>query len=658
MRRYSIPCLMMALLLAVVSGCSSPDAGKSPGQAGAVPATNNNASINKDDYPVFPNADAGADPAVTAEQGGKGFTGEGWETNTNFDLTGDPRAVKGGIFREGTTDFPTTLRYLGPNLSTWNQNLARLVYERLIELDSNSMEYVPSLATHWQVSADKKTYRFRLNPNAKFADGKPVTADDVVATWKLHTDKTVQDPFQNATYATFESVVAESRYIVRFTSKDSSWQPLYNIAGLSIYPAHIIGGISGATFIKEWNDRVMPGSGPYTIKPEGVDKGKSITFTRRTDYWAEKNRLNVGLNNFDQIKDIVVRDRNLEFEMFKKGDLDYYLVNRAQMWAEDLEYDKVKQGVQQKRKIFNHKPQSIQGIAFNMRRAPYDDVRIRKALRHLFNRELFIEKLMYNQYVLMDSFYPFSAYENPANEKLRFDPQKAVQLFAEAGWKDRDSAGRLLKNGKPLNLEIIYYDKAAERFYTPWQEELRKIGANLNLRYVNPETAFKMLDDQQFDMAGVAYGGGGPFPLPEQFFDSKQADQKASTNVTGFKDKRVDEIIQLYNKEFDIQKRITLLRELDGIVAASHGYLLEWAAPFTRVVYANKFGQPKGYITDLGDYRDPPSLWWFDSARADQYEKALRDPSVKMEVGPSEDKFWLEARKAPVSTDPVAAKPK
>src|SRR5206468_3384407 len=156
-------------------------------------------------------------------------------------------------------------------------------------------------------------------------------------------------------------------------------------------------------------------------------------------------------------------------------------VNRAQMWVEELNFDKIQQGVLQKRKVFNHAPQSIQGIAFNTRRPPYDDMRLRKALRYLFNRELMIEKLMFNQYVLMDSFYPFTPYENPADEKIRYDRQKAVQLLAEAGWKDHDSSGRLVKNGQPSNLELVYYDKGSERFYTPWQEDLRKVGINLNL---------------------------------------------------------------------------------------------------------------------------------------------------------------------------------
>src|SRR5262245_6600424 len=103
-------------------------------------------------------------------------------------------------------------------------------------------------------------------------------------------------------------------------------------------------------------------------------------------------------------------------------------------------------------------------------------------------------------------------------------------------------------------------------------------------------------------MFGVGYGGGGPFPEPSQFFDSAQADQKASTNVTGFKNQRVDEILKLYEREFDLQKRAALLQELDGIVTSNHNYILEWTAPFERMVYRNKFGQPKGIITRIGDY--------------------------------------------------------
>ena len=284
-------------------------------------------------------------------------------------------------------------------------------------------------------------------------------------------------------------------------------------------------------------------------------------------------------------------------------------------------------------------------------RPPYDDLRVRKALRLLFNRELMVEKLTFNEYQLMDSVYPGTIYENPQNEKIRYNPSAAVALLAEAGWKDHNASGQLVKAGKPLTLELMYYDKQSERFFTIYQEDLRKIGVNLNLRYVTPETGFKLLDEQQFDMFSVAYGGGGPFPLPEQFFHSKQADQKSSTNITGFKNARVDEIIALYDKEFDVKKRAALLKELDGIVASQHHYLLEWYGPFQRMVWANKFGQPKRVITRIGDYRNPVALWWIDPQLNAQYEQALRSGG-KIPVGPSEDKYWLEFAKVEEQNNP------
>jgi microcin C transport system substrate-binding protein len=646
LRNGSLLVLLGGLLL--VSGCGG--GGGTPRSNGSTPSTapaasRANVSLDKNAYPVFPNADAGADPAVPAEQGGKGFKGEGWQTNTEFDLIGDPRAVKGGVFREGMTDFPTTLRLVGPNVSVWNQTVQGLVYETLLGLHPTSLEYIPALATHWQVSPDTLTLRFRLDPNARFNDDTPVTSDDVVATWKLNVDKTLQDPFRNAMYSDFEQPVAESKYIVRVKSKKPGWTPLYYFTSMPIYPAHILKNINGAQYIKEYNDKMLPGTGPYFVTPADIDKGKTVRIRRLPNYWAEKSRRNIGTGNFDEIREVTVRDRNLEFEMVKRGDLDYYHVNRASMWVQELNFDKIQKGLLQKRKVWNHAPESIQGAAFNTRRPPYNDLKVRKALRLLYNRELMIEKLTFNEYMPQNSVFPGTIYENPNNEKIRFNPQQAVQLLAEAGWKERNSQGQLVKNGQPMVLEMLYYDRASERFYTIYQEDLRKVGITLNLRYVTPETAFKLLDDQQFDMFGVSYGGGGPFPTPAQFFNSAQADQKASTNITGFKDKHVDELLDQYEKELDVHKRAAILRELDGIVTAQHHYLLEWYAPFQRMVYWNKFGQPKGVITRIGDYRDPVSMWWIDPEKNRVLEEALRDPSKKLAAGAAEDKYWLDFAK-------------
>ena len=642
----SLAAVLATLAVACGGEGGTPDTRQAASTAVAPAASVSNVSLDKSSYPVFPDADKGADPAVPAEQGGRGFKGEGWETNTSFDLIGDPRAVKGGTLRQAMmTDFPATLRYLGPNVSAWNAMLSGLVYETLLGLHPTTLQYMPALASHWQISQDKQTFRFRIDPNARWADGQPVTSDDVVASWKLVVDKGIQDPATTLIYSNFEPPTPVSKYIVSVKAKTVNWLNfLYFSNNLTIYPAHVLKNVTGEGYLRDYNYTMLPGTGPYAVAAQDIEKGKTIRIRRRKDYWAANQRRNVGTANFDLIEQLVVRDRNLELEMFKKGDIDYYFVQRAQMWVQDLTFPNIKRGLNQKRKVFNHNPQGVQGIALNTRREPYSDIRVRKALRHLFNRELMIEKMMFNEYLLMDSIYPGSVNENPNNDKIRYDPQKAVQLLAEAGWKDRDASGRLVKNGAPLSVEIVYADQASERYFTIFQEDLRKVGISLNLRFVTFETMIKLVDERTFGMLSMAYTGS-IFPSPEGNWLSSLADVKNTNNITGFKNTRADEIIQAYKQAFDLNERIRLLRELDGLVTNQHHWIMEWSAPYERFVYWNKFGQPTGVITRIGDYRDLPSMWWNDPDKARALEEAKKDPSKQLGEGPQDDKYWLEFAK-------------
>ena len=649
--------VVAGVLTAACGGGSTPPPANNTGAA-PTSSTPSNASLDKNSYPVFPDPDAGADPSVPAEQGGKGFKGEGWETNTDFDLIGDPRAVKGGELKHANmSDFPSTLRYYGPNVTAWNQMLnGMMVYESLLGLHPTSLAYIPSLATHWQISEDKRTFRFRINPNARFSDGTPVTSADVVATWKLLTDKSLQDPAQTLVFSNFEPPVAESKYIVSARAKNVNWQNLLNFGNLLlVMPAHTLNKMNGATYIKEYNYKMLPGSGPYIVTEQDISKGNSVRIRKRPDYWAEKERRNVGVNNFATITQQVVRDENLEFERVKRGDLDLFVLSRAQQWVQELGFPNVKRGLIQRRKIFNNNPQGIQGIAINTRREPYNDIRVRKALRHLFNRELMIEKLAFGEYVPMDSIFAFSVYENPNNEKIKYDPQRAIQLLAEAGWKDRDSAGRLTRNGQPLTVELVYGTQGFDRYFTVFQEDLRKIGITLNIRLVTWETLIKLLDDQAFQMAMIGYTGE-VFPNPRANSHSSLADQKNTNNITGFKNKRADEIIEIYEREFDVNNRVKLLREFDGIFTNEHHFIFQWAAPFQRLVFWNKFGYPQGILTRIGDYRDVPTLWWFDPEKARRVEAAMKDTSINIGEGPADDKYWVEYGKREASQQTSAAK--
>ena len=218
--------------------------------------------------------------------------------------------------------------------------------------------------------------------------------------------------------------------------------------------------VDGARYIKEYNYKMLPGTGPYIVNESDVVRGTSITIRRRKDYWAESHRRNIGLYNFDDIQQVVVRDENLRFEMFKRGDLDYHLVVDPRQWVQEMNFDRVQTGLVQKRKVFNEYPQSLVGIGFNTRREPWGDIRVRRALAHLFNRELDDLEAVLRR-VQAEELYFFGNYANPNNPKTPYDPQLAMKLLTEAGWT-RDAGGRLVKNGRPLTMELIYYSKVSE----------------------------------------------------------------------------------------------------------------------------------------------------------------------------------------------------
>ena len=220
--------------------------------------------MNKADYPVFPDADAGADPSVPAEQGGKGFTGKGWETNTDFDLIGDPQAAQGR--RAPGLASPISLEPCGwrdpKSNSQFNAEISGLAYESLLSVHPTTLKYIPAVATHWQISPDKLTYRFRINPNARFSDGTPVTGDDVVASYDFRMDPTLQDPMDQIIFGKLNRPVAESKYIVRVQAKEVNWRAFLYFSGMPILPAHVLKDVNGDAYLKDYNLQASAGHRP------------------------------------------------------------------------------------------------------------------------------------------------------------------------------------------------------------------------------------------------------------------------------------------------------------------------------------------------------------------------------------------------------------
>jgi microcin C transport system substrate-binding protein len=588
----------------------------------------------------------GADPNVSAEQGGNGFTGEGWTTNTDYNYLGDANATKGGSISWAIEAFPASLRLYGKDENSYYTRLMQMmVYESLLDTDPINENEIPQLATHWQKSENNTVYRFRINPNARWADGKPVTSEDVVATWKLAIDPGLLSGTGDVYQEFLEAPVAESKYIVRFKSKKEGWLPFSIAAGIRILPAHYISSITAKEYLEKYNYDVVPGSGPYYVKKEDVEKGRSITVRRRNDYWAENERWNIGLNNFDVFKTDVIADETLRLEKFKKGETDIYQFNRAQWWAENSDFDEVKRGLVVKRRIFNQNPAGLQGIAFNMRKPPFDDIKVRTAFQMLYDVNKFNEKLFYKAYKPSKSQFSATVYENPNNPLINYNLDSAMLMLDEAGWSQKNSQGYRVKNGKVFEVDLSFTQPSQERYLTIYQEDLKKAGVKLNLKQVDPTTQFKIGNQRNFEIILVAWAGQTP-PSHEFNLTSKMADDTNSTNWPGIKIQAVDDLVARYNVAESKDERVKITRQIDSLIYAIRPYVYGWYADYTRLEWLNKFGYPPYIVSRFDDYYSgvEPSIfqmWWVDPEKLAAYNAALKGGTIEVDKT-VDNTFWLD----------------
>lgn len=581
---------------------------------------------------------------VTPEEGQKLIAEVKWTTRTDPGI-GSPEAKKGGKIRMGQQNYPATLRYFGKNGNSVTARFMHffMTHETLLNLHPDSLEFVTGIAKEWSISEDKLTFHFRIDEAAKFSDGKPITAYDVVASWDLLFDDGLEDPFWKDAWGKFERPVALSKDVVRIRSKELGWRQFLTAATeLLVFPAHVLGDITGARYVDEYNDKFLPGSGPYEL--EKAETNVSVSFKRRDDWWAKDRPLNVGLFNFDVIEFLFVENEDLLWQRFKNGDIDLYLVNISKRWVAEMDFDAVKKGHILKRKVYSHKPKALQGIGFNLRKPPFDDKRTRQAFAHLLHREEMMEKLFYNEYDFIDSFNPGGPYAHPDTPKVRYDPEKAVALLEEAGWKqeNRNEEGVLTKDGQLLQLTLLYTSKSSERFLTVLQEDLAEVGIKLDIKEVTWAEDIKQTGERNFQITQRAYQLI-VFPNPEQYH-SKFADKQDNNNIWGLKSAEVDKLIDQEKLSFDIAERTKIVQAVDKIMCEEYLYAFEWYAPAERITFWNKFSQTPGVLSRYNDHHSALWLWWLDPEK----DKALteaRTSGKDLPAGEMEVKWWLERSK-------------
>src|ERR1700720_1903099 len=501
------------------------------------------------------------------------------------------------------------------------------------------------------LAADKLSVLYTLRKEARFHDGSPMTADDVV--WTFDTLRTKGNPRYRSYYGDVTKVEKEGERGIRFTFKSADNRELPQIVGEM--PVLSKAYWSGRDFANTKLDPPL-GNGPYTI--EWIDPGRSITYRRVPDYGAVDLPVSRGRHNVDVIRYDYYRDGTIALEAFKAGQYDVRQENSSKNWATGYDSPELRAGLIKKEQIPNQRPSGMQGFGYNLRRPLFQDPRVREALAYAFDFEWSNKNLFYDLYARTRSYFDNSelaATGVPQGEELKilekfrgripdavftaeYNPPKydgsgnirdglrsALKLLKEAGWT---SKGEKLVNdetGQPFEFEILLDDPQMERIVLPFTKNLERMGVTAHVRTVDPAQYEKRMETFDFDMAVALFPQSlSPGNEQREFFGSAAADEQGSRNILGIKDKAIDELIEELINAPDRESLVAHTRALDRGLQYGYYVVPNFHLGAFWVAYWDKFRRP----TTAPKYSVGMETWWVDPA-AEQSVEAKKGEVTK-----------------------------
>jgi microcin C transport system substrate-binding protein len=528
-----------------------------------------------------------------------------------------------------------------------------LVFENLTmsSLDEPFATY-GTVAEKIDVAKDGLSVTYHLASDAKWSDGKPLTSDDVIFTFKTLTSSEAP-PMYRLYYADVKGGEALGKSKVKFTFKTFNRELPLIMGQLPIIPQHIYGA-PGKKFSKNFSRQLPVGSGPYIVK--AFEFGKYIEYVRNPNYWGKGKNFNRGSWNFDSIYIKYYKDQTAMLEGFKAGDFDVRQENSSKAWAIDHAGPKWDKKWIEKGLWPHHQNQGSQGFVFNLRKPIFQNRLTRKAIALAFDFDWTNETLFYKQYTVSTSFFNNSDFDakslpdtkelallNPLKDKLPpelFTEAKdalgkgltgkrrlgaALDTLKQAGWELKNGV-QTNKNGQKLEFTFLLDSPLMGRIVEPFVAQLGKIGIKVSVKREDDANYVKRLEKWDFDMISVPFGQSeSPGNEQRDYWHSMSAAQSESRNVMGLKDTAIDVLVEKIISAKNRDELVISTRALDRALWFSYIMVPNWYVTSHRVSWWNKFGlpankpmqyQPEDLIVRYG---------WLDPNRADALQKAMKE---------------------------------
>jgi len=566
----------------------------------------------------------------------------------HFDYA-NPRAPKGGEIRLAVVgSFDSLNPFILKGVSAAGSTL---IYSRLCtkSLDEPLAEY-GQLAETITCPPDRSWVAFALRPQARWHDGTPITAHDVVFTF--YTLVRQGTPFYGSFYADVDTVVALDERTVRFSlggdggGTDNRELPLI-LGQLRILPGHY-------WETREFGKTTLEpplGSGPYRI--ESVDPGHSIAYRRVPNNWDQELPVQRGMYNFDRIQYDYYRDQTVAVEALKAGEYDFRSGGSAREWATAYDHPAVEAGLLVRERVPHQLITGMSGFVLNTRRPQFADPRVRRALAYAFDFEWTNATLFHGLYTRTRSYFDNSElassglpgereleilapyrgrvpeeafsepYEPPSTAhsgSIRHNLRRARRLLARAGWRIRDGLLTHPETGQVMSVEFLLSRPSYERVIGPMQQHLLRLGIRSRIRTVDASQYWNRL--QQFDYDVVVRSWTqylSPGNEQRNYWSSRAAESPGSRNYAGICDPVVDELVERLIGAPDRATQVAAARALDRVLLWGHYVIPHWHGRAYRLVYWDKFGHP-GRVPAHGMHF--LRTWWVDAAKAARLNQA------------------------------------
>jgi microcin C transport system substrate-binding protein len=533
----------------------------------------------------------------------------------------NPRAPKGGSMRRSAIEigrFDHVLPYIDKGIGV--SQLDGYIYSPLAQRSLDEPYTVYGLVAEKMERADDGLWlRFYLNPKARFADGKPITAEDVRYTYNLL--MTQGSLRYRAQFADVKDVEVESPRVIRFDFKSNENRTLpLDIATLPVLPEH---WWKSRDFAGGGGYEAPLGSGPYKVSK--VDNGNSITFTRDADWWGKDLPVSRGLYNFDRFSIEYFGDTDVARQVLRGGAYDYNREFSATGFSIGYDSPALDDGRLQKAHLAKEAPQPAQGFVFNLQKPMFQDRRVRQALAMLWDFEWSNRQMMRDLYIRQQSFFSNSAlaaralpdaeelkileplrgqipdevfsqvFEAPKTDGsglIRDKQLQALALLEAAGWKP-DGDTLVNADGEPLRFTFLNSQNGIERLLLPYKRNLAQIGITLEIRRIDASQYVNRLMARDYDMIVTGYPvTTSPGLELYNYFGSAAANDPGSSNLMVLKNPAVDSLISGLVKATSQPQMLRYAHALDRVLQWNYYWIPNYYPPGTSTVWWNRFGMP------------------------------------------------------------------